>query len=144
VWHSHPYVELGVDAGSNGPLRVASRVVEQHFIISHVDADWGQPGQISIKWRRQGTFGIALAQVGTHEARGLGPHEVRVASARVSKLSPVSARSVTGDSTTAPSGAILAEPACAVVMDKSTSARLPPAESPVRAIFFVPRSTSQR
>ena len=78
VWHSRPYVELGVDAGSNGPLHVASRVVEQHFIISHVEADWGQPGKISIKWRRQGIFGIALAQVGTREARGLGPHEVRV------------------------------------------------------------------
>jgi hypothetical protein len=50
VWHSHPYVELGVDAGSNGALHVPSRVVEQHLIISHVDADWGKPGQIPIEW----------------------------------------------------------------------------------------------
>jgi hypothetical protein len=50
VWHSHPYVELGVDARNNGALDVPSRVVEQHFIISHVDADWGQPRQIPIKW----------------------------------------------------------------------------------------------
>jgi hypothetical protein len=32
-------IELGVDASSNGALHVAPRVVEQRFIISHVDAD---------------------------------------------------------------------------------------------------------
>ena len=59
VWHSHPYIKLGVDAGSNGALDIPPRVVQQHLIISHVDADWWQPRQISINWRGQGILGIA-------------------------------------------------------------------------------------
>jgi len=43
VRHSHPYVELGVDTGSKGALDILPQVVEQHLIISHVDADWGSP-----------------------------------------------------------------------------------------------------
>jgi hypothetical protein len=51
VWHSRPYVELGVDAGSNGaPRSVASRRAAPH--IYYMDADWGQPGQVAAhRWR---------------------------------------------------------------------------------------------
>jgi monovalent cation:H+ antiporter-2, CPA2 family len=49
VWHALPHVELGVDAGCDGAFHIASRVVEQHFIISHVDADRRQSRQIPKK-----------------------------------------------------------------------------------------------
>jgi hypothetical protein len=39
VQHSHPYVQLGVDAGRDGALYLATRVVEQHFVASNVNAD---------------------------------------------------------------------------------------------------------
>src|SRR6266581_8492615 len=39
VRHSHPYVQRGVDTRQGGALHVAARVVEQHFVVSHVHAD---------------------------------------------------------------------------------------------------------
>jgi hypothetical protein len=46
VWHSHPYVELCIDARGDGALYIAARVVEQHFVVSNVNADWRQSAQI--------------------------------------------------------------------------------------------------
>jgi hypothetical protein len=47
--HAHPHVQRGIDARRDGTLHIATRIVEQHFIVPDVHADRGQRGQISIK-----------------------------------------------------------------------------------------------
>jgi hypothetical protein len=39
VRHSRPYVQPGVDAGPDGALYIAARIVEKHFVGSNVNAD---------------------------------------------------------------------------------------------------------
>jgi hypothetical protein len=58
--------------------------------------------------------------------------------------SPPRRASITGDGVTAPTGSTAPEALCAVAMERSTRARLPPAESPLSAILRIPRSTSPR
>ena len=91
-----------------------------------------------------GILRIGLAQVGAHECGGLRLYEVWINfRARFETLSR-KGQIVRGENTAAPTGAIPPEAVCAVAMDKSTSAKLPPAESPVSAIFFIPVSTIPR
>ncbi len=44
-----PYVQGGIDARCDGALRIAARVVQQHFVVSDMNADCGQSRQIPIK-----------------------------------------------------------------------------------------------
>src|SRR6266446_6268132 len=52
VRHAHPYVQLGVDASRDGALHVTARVVQQHFVVSNVHADWRQAAHITVQRRR--------------------------------------------------------------------------------------------
>jgi hypothetical protein len=38
---------LGVGPGRDGALHKALRIVEQHFVVSNVNADWRQAAQIA-------------------------------------------------------------------------------------------------
>src|SRR5713101_8446739 len=76
--HSHPYVQRGVDTRRDGALHVAARVVEQHFVVSNVHADWRQAAQITVQRRRQRILRIGLTQIGGDEPGGLRLGEVRI------------------------------------------------------------------
>src|SRR5712692_1087850 len=76
--HSHPNVQLGVDARRDGALYIAARVVQQHFVVSNVDADWRQTGQISVERRGQGILRIGYTQIGPDEPSRLEFGEVQI------------------------------------------------------------------
>ena len=38
MWHPHPNVDPGIDARGNGTLDKPERVVEQHLVVTDVDA----------------------------------------------------------------------------------------------------------
>jgi hypothetical protein len=71
VRHAHPYVELCVDAGCDGAFYIATRVVEQHFVVSDVKVDWWQSAEIGIERRGQRIFRIGFAEIGLDELRHL-------------------------------------------------------------------------
>jgi hypothetical protein len=83
--------------------------------MSNVNVDWRQAAQITVERRGHRILRIGLAQIGGDEPGGLGL-KYGSASARVSKLSLVSARSVIGENTTAPAGATPLLEACAVAI----------------------------
>jgi hypothetical protein len=102
--HSHPYVELCVDADRDGALYIAARVVEQHFVVSNVNADRRQAGQITVERRGQRIPRIGLAQIGADEPGSLRLGEVEICFRSRVMLSLVSARSVIGENAIASTG----------------------------------------
>src|SRR5258707_10147362 len=78
VRHSHPYVQPGVDAGGNGALDIAPRIVEQHFVVSHVNTDWRQAAEGGMERRSLRVLRISPAQIRADEPRDLGLFEIRI------------------------------------------------------------------
>src|SRR5882762_5037225 len=76
--HSQPYVQRGVDARRDGTLHVTARVVEQHFVVSNVNADWRQAAQITEQRRRQRILRIGLTQIRRDEPGRLRLGEIRI------------------------------------------------------------------
>jgi len=75
--HSHPNVQLGIDAGSHSALYIAARVLEQHFVISTMNSDARQTAQISVEKRGQRILRIGLAKIGADERGNLGLGKVQ-------------------------------------------------------------------
>jgi pimeloyl-ACP methyl ester carboxylesterase len=63
--HPHPYVQGGIDARCDSALDIAARVVQQHFVVSHMDADCRKPASVgkiyrsALITRNGGWFGSA-------------------------------------------------------------------------------------
>ena len=100
MWHPHPDISARIDACRNSTLNISERVVQQHFVVTDINARRRHTGKSTVKGRSQRISRVGDPYVGVHEFRDL-----RVA---------------------------LMEAASPVTRDASTSARLPPAESPVR------------
>jgi hypothetical protein len=67
VRHPHPHIKPGIDACGNCTLGIAERVVQQHFVITDMNADGWHPGKLTVKWRSQWMFRVGASQIGMHE-----------------------------------------------------------------------------
>jgi len=53
MWHPHPHISPGIDACGNCTLNISERVVQQHFVITDVNADRWHAGKSAVKGRSQ-------------------------------------------------------------------------------------------
>jgi hypothetical protein len=53
MWHPHPHISSGIDACGNGTLNISERVVQQHFVVTDVNAGGRQAGVSTVKGRSQ-------------------------------------------------------------------------------------------
>src|SRR5712671_4494301 len=60
MWHPHPHISSGVDACGNCALNVSERVVQEHFVVTDVNANGWHPGKLTVEWRSQ-----RMSRVGT-------------------------------------------------------------------------------
>jgi hypothetical protein len=40
VRHFHPNIQPGIGTSSRGAFYIAVRVIEQHFVVSHMNSNW--------------------------------------------------------------------------------------------------------
>ena len=52
-WHPHPHISSGIDAGGNCTLNISERVVQQHFVVTDVNAGGRHAGVSTVKGRSQ-------------------------------------------------------------------------------------------
>jgi hypothetical protein len=48
MWHPHPHVGSGINACGNCTLNISKRVVQQHFIVTDMNAGGGHAGVSAI------------------------------------------------------------------------------------------------
>jgi len=53
MWHPHPHISSGIDAYSNCTLNISERVVQQHFVVTDVNAGGRHAGVSTVKGRSQ-------------------------------------------------------------------------------------------
>src|SRR5690242_16890526 len=53
MWHPHPHIGSGIDARGNRTLDISERVVQQHFVVTDVNAGGRQAGVSTVKGRSQ-------------------------------------------------------------------------------------------
>src|SRR5882762_5034714 len=53
MWHAHPHISPGIDACGNCTLDISERVVQQHFVVTDVNADGWHPGKLTAEGRSQ-------------------------------------------------------------------------------------------
>jgi len=51
--HPFPHVHMCIHPRGRCMLHEADRVVEQHFVVGHMDTDRREPGQIGVEGRRK-------------------------------------------------------------------------------------------
>src|SRR5260221_6328415 len=71
MWHPHPHISPGIDACGNCTLNISERVVQQHFVVTDVNAGGRHAGKSAVKGRSQRMFRVGAPQVGMHELRYL-------------------------------------------------------------------------
>ena len=59
VRHSFPDIELRIHSGRQCPVDKPDRVIEQHFVVTDVDANWREAGQVCAKGEAAGSLGSA-------------------------------------------------------------------------------------
>ena len=75
MWHPHPNVDPGIDARGSGPLDEPERVVEQHFVVTDMNAGRRHAGKSTEERRSQWLFRVGASQVRMHELRYLRARE---------------------------------------------------------------------
>ena len=78
MWHPHPNVDPGIDARGSGPLDEPERVVEQHFVVTDMNAGRRHAGKSTEERRSQWLFRVGASQVGMNELRDLRAREKRI------------------------------------------------------------------
>jgi len=78
VWHPHPHIKPGIDSCGNRTLNKAERVVQQHFVITDMNADGRHPGKLTLEWRSQWVSSIGTSEIGTREFGHLRAREKRI------------------------------------------------------------------
>ena len=58
MWHPHPHINPGIDACGNCTLNVPKRVVQQHFVVTDVNADGRDAGVSTEEGRSQWMFRV--------------------------------------------------------------------------------------
>jgi hypothetical protein len=53
MWHPHPHISPGIDARGNCTLNISERVVQQHFVVTDMNADGWHPGKLTAEGRSQ-------------------------------------------------------------------------------------------
>jgi hypothetical protein len=48
--HAFPNLESGIDASSDGALKVTARIIKQDFVIADMDAYRWQSDQVCVEW----------------------------------------------------------------------------------------------
>src|SRR2546422_4825199 len=71
MWHPHPHISSGIDAGGNRTLHISERVVQQHFVVTDVNEGGRHAGVSTVKGRSQWISRVDAPQVGMHEFRYL-------------------------------------------------------------------------
>ena len=71
MWHPHPHIKPGIDACGNCTLNISERVVQQHFVVTDVNAGGRHAGVSTVKGRSQWISRVGAPQVGMHEFRDL-------------------------------------------------------------------------
>ena len=142
--HAGPHIKPGIDAVGDGTLDITSRVIEQHFVVADVNADGRQPGKTSLERRREWIVGVGAPEIGIHQSAYLLLRKVRIG-VRTGLVRSARERQISDRATRQP---LQQEwpwrtTALAATHEASTSARFPPAESPVMAIRRIPLSPSR-
>jgi hypothetical protein len=75
MWHSHPHI--GSDVGACGccTLNISERVVQQHFVVTDVNAGGRHVGELTVEGRGQRVSRVGAPQVGLHQIRDLRTSE---------------------------------------------------------------------
>src|SRR5258708_26029877 len=71
MWHPHPPSSSGIDDCGDCTLEIAERVVQQHFVVTDMNADGWHPGKLTAEGRSQWMLRVGAPQVGMHELRDL-------------------------------------------------------------------------
>ena len=50
MWHPHPHISSGIYALANCTLDISERVVQQHFVITDMNAHGWHPGKLTVEW----------------------------------------------------------------------------------------------
>ena len=82
--HPHPDINSGIDACGNCTLTIAERVVQQHFVVTDVNAGGRHAGVSTVKGRSQWMSRVGAPYVGMHEFRDLRASKKGIGSERVS------------------------------------------------------------
>jgi hypothetical protein len=53
MWHPDPHISSGIDACGNCTLNISERVVQQHFVVTDVNAGGRHAGVSTVKGRSQ-------------------------------------------------------------------------------------------
>jgi hypothetical protein len=69
--HPHPHISSGIDACGNCTVNKSERVVQQHFVVTDVNAVGRHAGVSTVKGRSQWMSRVGASQVGVHEFRNL-------------------------------------------------------------------------
>jgi hypothetical protein len=51
MWHPHPHISSGIDACGNCTVNISERVVQQHFVVTDVNAGGRHAGVSTVKRR---------------------------------------------------------------------------------------------
>jgi len=68
MWHPHPHISSGIDSRRNCMLNISERVVQQHFVVTHVNAGERHAGGSTVKRRSQGISRVGAWKRGSHAA----------------------------------------------------------------------------
>ena len=58
MWHPHPHISSGIDARGNCTVNISERVVQQHFVVSDVNAGARHAGESTAEGRSQWIFRV--------------------------------------------------------------------------------------
>jgi hypothetical protein len=53
MWHPHPHISSGIDARGNCALNISARVVQEHLVVTDVNAAGRNAGVSTVKGRSQ-------------------------------------------------------------------------------------------
>jgi hypothetical protein len=58
--HFQPHIKPGIKSGTNGTFDILARIIQQHFVVSDVNAEGGEPERRAWSGEASGCFGSAL------------------------------------------------------------------------------------
>src|SRR5258706_7208503 len=67
MWHPHPHISPSIDACGNCTLDISERVVQQHFVVTDVNAGGRYAGVTTVEGRSQWMSRVGSPQVGMYE-----------------------------------------------------------------------------
>ena len=76
--HALPNVDLGVNACVHGSRDVAQSVVQQNFVIAHMNADRRQSSHVTVECGSPRSCGVSSTQIGADQFENLGFGEIRI------------------------------------------------------------------